>query len=216
MALPRRTIVKICGITRLEDARLALEAGADWVGFVMVPQSPRAIEPEAVSAIARQLPRSATVAVLVNPDPTEALRIAARASIGRLQVHRSDPTRWPADYALPTCFAVTVDPAGKLAGMMPDRRHLVMLDTADSRLAGGTGRSFPWSAAAELAATRPVMLAGGLDCDNVAGALSRVRPYGVDASSQLEVAPGIKDAAKVRLFIETVRAWDARQAAAHA
>jgi phosphoribosylanthranilate isomerase len=212
----RRTIVKICGITRLEDATLALDLGADWVGLVLWPGSPRALDPADAGRIAAALRPGVAVAVVVTADPEEALELARRAGAARLQVHRADPARWPNEAELPLCFSVPVGADGQIAAPVPDPRHLLMLDTADERMPGGTGRTFPWNAAAALAAARPVMLSGGLDADNVEQALERVRPWGVDASSRLESAPGIKDPLALRRFIEAVRAWDARRARAHA
>jgi phosphoribosylanthranilate isomerase len=104
---------------------------------------------------------------------------------------------------------VTAD--GALAAPLPDPRHLVLLDADDPERAGGTGRRLPWEAARVVAATRPLLLAGGLDGECVGRALESVRPFGVDASSRLESEPGVKDPDKVRAFIAAVRSWDARQ-----
>ncbi len=211
-----RTLVKVCGITRLEDARVALGAGADWLGFVVKAKGPRLVPPERVAEMLRELPGATAVAVMVSPTPEEALALAARAGAGRIQLHRVDPAAWPAAFPVPLTFSVPVTVSGALAGRLPAEPHLVMLDSADEILAGGTGRSFPWQVAASLAVTRPVMLAGGLDADNVAVAIERARPFGVDASSRLEAAPGLKDPERVRRFVAAVREADAvrRRAAA--
>jgi phosphoribosylanthranilate isomerase len=206
-----RTLVKVCGLTRADDARTAIAAGADWLGFVLLGESPRLVDSAAAAEIAAACPGATTVAVLVAPTPEQALALATRARAKRVQLHRVDPARWPADFPLPVTFAVPVGEDGRLAGALPDERHLLLLDTADPAHAGGTGRVFPWEAAARLAFSRPVLLAGGLDADNVTLAIERVRPFGVDASSRLEAAPGRKDPDKVRLFVAAVRACDARQ-----
>ncbi len=207
-----KTLVKICGLTRAEDARVAVEAGADWLGCVLLGESPRRIAAGAAAAIAAACPGTPTVAVLVGPTPEQALALAREAGAARVQLHRVDPGTWPADFALPVTFAVPVAADGRLAGALPDARHLVLLDTADPERAGGTGRVLPWEAAARLAATRAVLLAGGLDAANVAEAVARVRPFGVDASSRLESRPGVKDAEKVRRFVAAVRAAETRRA----
>jgi phosphoribosylanthranilate isomerase len=208
-----RTVIKVCGITRLEDARAALAAGADWLGLVGWEGSPRQVAGETAAEIVAALPQATTVLVMVAPRPDEALAEARRIGAGRLQLHRVDPSRWPTDFPLPVAFAVQVGADGGLAGPLPRAGDLLLLDTADATRPGGTGRTFPWEHAATLAATRDVMLAGGLGPDNVGEALERVRPYGVDAASRLESAPGIKDHALLRRFVAAVRAHDARRGA---
>lgn len=209
-----RTVVKVCGLTRLEDARAAVDAGADWLGFILRWESPRRIEPAVAAAIVAALPETVAVAVMVGPTPDEALAMAREIGARRVQLHRVDPARWPADFPLPAAFAVTVDAEGRLLEAPPAARDLLLLDTADPERAGGTGRTFPWQAAAALAASRPVMLAGGLGPDNVAEAIARVRPFGVDASSRLEASPGHKDPVLVRRFVAAAREADLRRGAA--
>jgi len=214
MAPVHRTVVKVCGITRLADASAALEAGADWLGFVFYRESPRRIEPEPAAQILAALPHATGVLVMVAPEPEEALALARRIGARRLQLHRVEPAAWPDDFPLPVAFSIPVGEDGQPETALPPRNDLLMLDTADDILPGGTGRTFPWRGAAILAARRAVMLAGGLGPDNVADALTRVRPYGVDAASRLESAPGIKDHERVRRFVAAVRAQDALRGAA--
>jgi phosphoribosylanthranilate isomerase len=209
-AAGRRTVVKVCGITRLEDARIAREAGADWIGFVMWNASPRAIEPSRAADIAATLPDLTVVAVLVSPRPDEALDLAERSGATRIQLHRVDPFRWPRDFPLPVAVAIPVAPDGSLTEPLPPEPHLAMLDRAHDSLAGGTGETFPWETARVVAATRDVLLAGGLDDANVEEAIECVRPFGVDSSSRLESSPGIKDEGRVRRFVAAVRRWDDR------
>lgn len=206
---PQRTIVKVCGLTSVEDAAAALAAGADWLGFVVRAASPRALEAARAGEIVAALGRGVAVAVMVEVGPDEALALARRAGAARVQLHRVDPTRWPEDFPLPCAFASAVDAAGHRTGPLPAERHLVLLDAAHETLAGGTGETFPWPTARALAARRPVMLAGGLDGDNVAEAIAAARPFGVDASSRLECAPGRKDHEQVRRFVAAVRTCDA-------
>jgi phosphoribosylanthranilate isomerase len=209
-----RTVIKVCGITRLEDAQAALAAGADWLGFVVWEGSPRQVASEAAADIIAALPNVTAVLVMVAPRPDEALATARRIGARRVQLHRVESATWPADFPLPSTFAVQVGEDGGITGGLPPHHHLVLLDTADRKLPGGTGRSFPWERAAALAAQRSIMLAGGLGPDNVADALERVRPYGVDAASRLESAPGIKDHDLIRRFVSAVRAHDAQRGAA--
>jgi len=201
-------VVKVCGITRAGDAQMALDAGADWIGCIVSGASPRRVSPETAATIAAAVPRAITVAVMVGTGPDEALRIARAAGAARVQLHRVDASAWPADFPLPVCFAVPVASDGALTATLPDPRHLVMLDTAHATLEGGTGHTFPWASARIVAATRPVMIAGGLDGANVGAAIATVRPFGVDASSRLESAPGIKDPERVRAYVAAARAGE--------
>ncbi len=207
---PTHTVVKVCGLTRLEDARAALEAGADWLGFVVKGASPRKIDAARAGGIAAASGATVVVAVMVTPWPDEALALARAAGASRVQLHRVDPAGWPADFPLPIAFAVPVEPDGRVGRPLPEERHLVLLDTSHPTLAGGTGERYPWHEAAALARARAVMLAGGLSGDNVTDALEQVRPFGVDASSRLESAPGLKDHAAVRRFVAAVRESDER------
>ena len=209
---PDRTRVKICGITRLEDARFALDAGADWIGFILKGESPRRIDAARAASFAAALDGAPIVAVMVSPTPEEALALARLAGATRVQLHRIDPHHWPIDFPLPVTIAIPVAPDGSLADALPPERFTPLLDTSDPERAGGSGRTFPWETARVVAATREVVLAGGLDPDNVADAVETVRPFGVDASSRLESALGLKDPERVRRFIAAVRACDERLA----
>jgi phosphoribosylanthranilate isomerase len=199
-----RTIVKVCGITRIEDARVARDAGADWIGFIVHGESPRRITPEQAAEIGAAVPELTRVAVMVGVTPEEALAIATRAGVQRVQIHRP-PITWPAEFPLPAAIVVPVGSDRGIPSPLPDPRHLLMLDSAHPHRAGGTGETFPWDAAIAVAGARAVLLAGGLGPDNVAEAIERVNPYGVDASSRLESQPGIKDAGRVRRFVSAVR-----------
>ena len=204
---PRATRVKICGLTNLADARAALDAGADWLGFVVHTPSPRHIEPERAAGIISALPGVTAVAVMVAVTPEEALEVARLMRAARVQIHRAGGG-WPVDFPLPVALAIPVDASGALLSPLPEPAHLLMLDTAHPEWAGGTGTAFPWEAARAHARQRDVLLAGGLSPDNVAAAIEEVRPFGVDASSSLETSPGVKDAARIRRFIAAVRAAD--------
>lgn len=207
--MARRTVVKVCGLMRAEDARHALDCGADWLGFVIKGESPRRCEPEVAGGIMATLGAGVGVAVMVAPTPDEALELAQRAGASRVQLHRVSPELWPTDFPLPCTFAMGVTPEGGIVGAEPASNHLLLLDTSSGRMAGGTGLTWPWAIARDLVARRPVMLAGGLSGDNVTEALRTLHPFGVDASSSLESAPGRKDPERVRRFVEAVRAFDA-------
>lgn len=203
------TIVKVCGVTNAEDARVALAAGADWLGFVLQADSPRRVDAALAGEIVAGLGGAVAVAVMAGVGPEQALALAQRAGAARVQLHRVDPDRWPVDFPLPCAFSARVGADGLRRDPLPAEPHLILLDTAHATLAGGTGESFPWTSARELAASRPVMLAGGLAADNVAAAIAAARPFGVDAASRLERAPGLKDPDRVRRFVAAVRECDA-------
>lgn len=211
MSERRATRVKVCGLTNLEDARWAHRCGADWLGFVVQGDSPRRIEPQAAAEILAAIPGAVGVFVMVAPDRERAEAVCSEFRPARLQIHRADPARWQGDFAVPLHFALGVRPDGSLSAEPPPPPSLVHLDTALPGREGGTGRTFPWPIAAAIAASRPIVLAGGLDADNVAEALAIVRPFAVDASSRLETAPGRKDPERVRRFVDAVRAFDDRQ-----
>jgi len=205
----RHTVVKVCGITRLGDARAALEAGADWLGFILWEGSPRRVDPERAAEIVAASRAPVSVAVMVRPTPDEAAALASRIGAARVQLHEVDALDWPADFPLAVTFAIPVSPQGTLERPLPRSGPLVMLDASDRRKVGGTGQRIPWESARVVAATRDVLLAGGLDAECVGEALDQVRPFGVDAASGLEREPGIKDPDKVRRFVAAVRAFDA-------
>lgn len=208
----RRTIVKVCGLTRAEDVRAAREAGADWIGFVLLGESPRRIDAAHAARLRAASSELTAVAVMVTPTPEQAIALARAAGCERVQLHRVEPATWPADFPLPVTFSIPVEADGRFGHALPDARHLVMLDGAHATRAGGTGVRVPWDVAMKLAAVRDIVLAGGLDAEAVAEAIERVRPYGVDASSRLESQPGIKDHARLRAFVRTVRETDERLA----
>jgi phosphoribosylanthranilate isomerase len=202
------TVVKVCGLTRLEDARDALAAGADWLGFIVAAGGPREIGAERMAAIVESVPGAVGVAVMARVDPATALALGRRAGARRLQLHQVDPSDWPADFPIPCAFVASVDGDGRLHGTLASPPHLIQLDTADPTRTGGTGRTFPWEHARRLVGGRPFVLAGGLGPDNVASAIRIASPFGVDAASRLEISPGIKDPARVRAFVAAVRAAD--------
>ena len=198
--------VKICGITRLEDAQQAVEHGATALGFVFWPRSPRYVAPERAAEIVRALPAGVTtVGVFVN-EPVDRVRaIAATAGVGIVQLHGDEPAAYAGAVGYPIFRSVTLADAIEASVTWPVGTRL-LLDAADRERRGGTGQQVDWSRAAAIARQQPVILAGGLTPDNVADAIADVEPYGVDVSSGVESAPGIKDAIKVARFLENARA----------
>lgn len=197
--------VKICGICSRDDLEQVSAFGPDALGFVFWERSRRHVDPEAVGAW-RTPPGIRRVGVFVDPSAEELARAARLARLDVLQVHRVDDD-WKVDRsAFPGVeFWRALDPAGfQPSEFVFDR---VLLDSYDPRTVGGTGRACDWARAREIVQSleTPVLLAGGLAPGNVAEALRRVRPWGVDVSSGVELAPGKKDMSKVEAFISACR-----------
>jgi phosphoribosylanthranilate isomerase len=208
------TRVKVCGITRVEDAMLAAELGASAVGFVFWPNSPRFIPPARASEIAAALPPAIVcVGVFVDQPLEDMQAIAAEVPLGAVQLHGSETTRIAEALMQPVIKAVPVtrefDPASVDAWPSP---VTVLLDAHDPVKRGGTGQPIDWSLAAQAAARRPVMLSGGLTPENVRHAIDVVRPYAIDLSSGVEASPGIKDPAKLRELFRNLPGHQARPA----
>ena len=197
--------VKICGITRLEDALEAARLGADALGFNFWPGSKRYVPPADARAIVRRLPPFVTaVGVFVDAPREEILRAVAASGIQVAQLHGDEPPELCASLPLPVVKALRIANAHALAALAAYEVSGFLLD-APSAGYGGSGKTFDWSLATEAAAVVPVMLAGGLTPENVAEAIRAVRPWGVDVASGVERAPGVKDLAKLRRFIETAK-----------
>ena len=207
-------ILKICGITRAADAVHAVEHGATALGFIFWPNSPRYVEPARAAQIIAALPTSVTtVGVFVN-DPVDRVQtIAMAAGVTVVQLHGDEP---PADVralAYPIFRSATLDEANEVTQTWPDA--IVLLDAADRERRGGTGQAVDWVRAAALARRSPLILAGGLTPENVAAAIDLVQPRGVDVSSGVEAAPGIKDPDKVARFLSNARSAFERRGIFH-
>jgi phosphoribosylanthranilate isomerase len=188
--------VKICGITRGEDAQAAVDLGAAAIGFVFWPGSPRFIDPFRARVIAAALPPFVTaVGVFVNQSVEEVNGVSSLVPLGAVQLHGDEPPSFAAHVRRPVVKALFQFDAAEVAAW-PSRITL-LADAHDPVRRGGTGVKADWSAAAALARSRRVILAGGLGPDNVADAIEAVRPFGIDVSSGVEVRPGIKDRAKM-------------------
>ena len=208
--------IKICGITNIGDARAAVEQGASAIGFVLWPASPRFVEPERARDIIAALPPSVqAVGVFVNQPALFVNDVAAEIGLAVVQLHGDEPPAFAESVALPVFKAVALgagQPAGQptwqlVAGDWPERVTL-LVDANDPVRRGGTGTNADWPAAATLARRRRVILAGGLTPENVADAIARVQPFGIDVSSGVERSPGVKDHQRLAALFAAVRALE--------
>jgi phosphoribosylanthranilate isomerase len=197
-------VVKICGITRAADAAAAVDCGASAIGFIFWPKSPRYIEPSRARAIARTLPAFVTpVGVFVNATADEVNAAADAAQLGAVQLHGDETPAILTALNRPVVKALGRIDAEAVDAWPPQVRLLVDADDRERR--GGTGSRADWVAAADLARRRPIVLAGGLTPANVGEAVERVHPFGIDVSSGVEDAPGVKNADKIRALFEALR-----------
>ena len=215
MPLPHRTRIKICGLTREADLDAAVEAGADAIGFVLYPRSPRAVEAGRAGALARRLPPFVTpVLLFVNASPAEIDAAVQAVPHALLQFHGDETPAQCRAAARPYLRAVRMAPGVDLL----DSSHLyedaqALLLDAHVEGYGGGGKVFDWSLVLPGVASR-LVLSGGLNPANVTDGIARVRPWAVDVSSGVEAAKGVKDAALMRRFCDAVRAADVRAAPA--
>lgn len=218
------TVVKICGLTNIEDAQVALEAGADLLGFILYPKSPRYVEPEQVRDILQTVKQdegaraAKFVGVFVNETPAYVRTTLDDTALDYAQLHSEEPPavlqrlRPCAFKALrPANAAEAEHEAARYADLGPADGPRWMIDAYDPHAYGGTGKRADWHTAAALARRYPgLLLAGGLTPENVAEAMRTVRPWGVDVASGVEAEPGRKDHERVREFVRAVRAVDAK------
>ena len=221
--------VKICGITNLADARVAVEAGADLLGFIFYPKSPRYVAPDTVAEIVREIrdwrleignrdanlpsPIPKFVGVFVNESPARISEILTLAQLDYAQLHGNETPAMLTQLAgraykalRPASAEEAVVGADQFARLGPVDGPRVMIDAYDPNLYGGTGKTADWHVAAALARRYPgILLAGSLTAENVATAMQMVQPWGVDVSSGVEAAPGRKDHAKVRAFVQAAK-----------
>jgi phosphoribosylanthranilate isomerase len=203
------TLIKICGITNLEDAVAALAMGVDALGFNFYKPSPRYITPQNAREIIEQLPDSVLkVGVFVNEEsPDHVRQIANESGITALQLHGDESPDYCHDLAdLDVIKALAVGHDFDTKVIQHYRVNAIMLDTKHNKLRGGTGLTFDWSIAQEVSKTVPKLyLAGGLSPENVANAIESVKPYAVDVCSALEDIPGKKNEERMRAFVAAVR-----------
>ena len=202
-----RTRIKICGITRVEDARIAVDLGADAIGLVFYAASPRKVSLDQAPAIIAAIPPFVTVVGLF-VDPAQELveSVLRGCSLSLLQFHGDEAPDFCRGFGLPYIKAARVRADADLVQYL-SRYHAAqgwLLDAYHDRLYGGTGEPFDWKLIPRDLA-RPVILSGGLTPDNVGAAVRQVRPWAVDVSSGVEAAKGVKDAAKIAAFISGVK-----------
>ncbi|RJG13791.1 phosphoribosylanthranilate isomerase [Pseudomonas cavernicola] len=197
---------KICGITRIEDALVAAEAGADAIGLVFYAKSPRAVSVQQARAIIAALPPFVTtVGLFVNASRCDLNEILDAVPLDLLQFHGDETPADCAGYHRPYIKALRVKPGDDIAAQAAQYSQAsgILLDTYVAGVPGGTGESFDWSLVPH-ALSKPIILAGGLCAENVRAAIQQVRPYAVDVSGGVEASKGIKDAEKIRAFIREV------------
>lgn len=203
--------IKICGITNLNDAESAINAGANALGFMFVRQSPRFVTPEIVSGMSRLLPpHIARVGLFVNAPLDEVRRVADVCELTLVQLHGEESPAYCRSVGRPVLKAFRVKDSASLRPMRSFDVSAYLLDAYVPGKSGGTGETFDWEHARAAAAQYRVVLAGGLTPDNVGSAIRQVNPYGVDVSSNVEASPGVKDPQKMRAFVHSAKeAWNA-------
>ena len=201
------TRVKICGITSVADGLTAAEAGADLIGLMFYDRSPRHITLATAAEISQALPPFVLRAgVFVNPTEEVVMRAIAECNLNLLQFHGDEPSDFCTQFGLMSLKAVRVRDAASIEQLGDFQTDAFLLDAHSKSGLGGTGEKFNWDLAIVAQKfNKPIFLAGGLTPENVAEAVRRVRPFGVDVSSGVESVPGKKDADKVRAFIQAAK-----------
>lgn len=206
-----RTRIKICGITRPEDARFAVDAGVDAIGFIFADKSRRKVDPDQARRIIRDLPPFVdAVGVFVNSEAARVRELIEYCGLTVVQLHGRESVEFCQAMPVRVVKAFSIRPettdqefapyAGVASGLLFDTWH--------EKLAGGTGQVFDWSMLANIAIPRPLILAGGLGPDNVGAAVRQVRPFAVDVNSGVEVSPGVKDHGLISHVVREVRSAD--------
>lgn len=217
MAVPRSPmppLVKICGITRLDDARFCAAAGADFLGFIQHPGSPRYIEPAAAREILAWVAGPVPVGVFVDESAEAVNARCTEVGFRMAQLHGHETPETCAAITVPVIKAIPVthDASAEQVRAMAEPYlgvvDFLLLDTSTTSLFGGTGESFNWRVARALTSEADVFLAGGISADNVAQAVATMRPYAVDLSSSVEASPGVKDLDKLAAFFNAFAAID--------
>ncbi len=202
--------IKICGITNIEDAKVAVAAGADALGFVMYRKSSRCVEPAVVRAIVAGLPPFVLpIGVFVNEEPNRVRALMDGCGLALAQLHGDETPSYCQDLGRPVMKALRLKDRGTFLALaeFQGRANVrgFLIDAFSNQAYGGTGQTVDWTLAQEAAQSTPIILAGGLTPANVAEAITLVHPYGVDVSSGVELSPGKKDHDKVKAFIATAR-----------
>lgn len=208
MDAKHHTRIKVCGITRLEDALTASRLGVDAVGFVFYPKSPRFIAPDKAATIIRQLPPFVSaVGLFVNPTEDDIAEVLQTVPLGVIQLHGDESPEFCQAQRRRVIKAIAVDSKEDLKKAGKYECPLLLDAKAPQGVYGGTGNSFDWSLMEGFEHPHPLILAGGLNSDNIEAALSHRQWFAVDVSSGVEVSPGIKDDTKLCDFVGRVNAF---------
>lgn len=201
--------IKICGITRIEDAKTAAHLGVDALGFIFVKKSPRYIEPQAAAEIIRVLPPFVSrVGVFIDETIETIVEICKIAEIDTVQLHGSESPEFCAKIPFPVIKAISVKDDTDITIIDAYVSSGILLDTWSTGMSGGTGKTFDWNIAKKACSRNErIILAGGLGPSNIEEALQSVQPYGVDINSGVEIKPGIKNPHKIRDVVRLVRNW---------
>lgn len=198
--------VKVCGNTAIDTAMVAVEAGADMLGFIMVPGTPRTMTVAQVRAITSEVPSDIDlVGVFADRPVAEVAEIAAEAGFTAVQLHGLETWEQASELNMPVIKGLRLESAVAAARVAWPPGNILLVDTHDPGLPGGTGRIFPWEWAEDLALRFRLVVSGGLAGENVGDAVRALQPWGVDASSQLESSPGVKDPHRVREYVKAAR-----------
>ena len=202
-----RTRIKICGITRVEDASAAVRLGADALGFIFVPASPRYIRPAAAAEIVKKLPPFVSkIGVFVNEAPNRVIEASRAAGVDVVQLHGDETPEYCAGFPMPVIKVFSVGADFDPSVMRRYDAAGYLLDTWDPKRRGGSGNTFDWSIAAKACGMYDtVILSGGLNPSNVREAVETVRPYAVDLNSGVEISPGVKDHDKIKAAVSAVK-----------
>ncbi len=203
------TRIKICGITRLEDARVAANLGVDALGFIFHPKSPRFISPEQARNIIMQLPPMINrVGVFVNESRETVMKIAALSGIDTVQLHGDETPEMCATIPLPVIKSFSIRPDSDISKLKDYRTQGILLDTWSPGMQGGSGVTFDWNIARKACGMfNNIILAGGLGPTNLEDALGMVDPFAVDINSGVEIMPGVKNPHKMRHVVKIVKNW---------
>jgi len=202
------TWIKICGITNLEDALKASYLGVEALGFIFAP-SRRRVEPSPAKKIIRSLPKTLLkVGVFVDEDPEEVMRIVEYCGLNALQFHGKESPLYCQTFFYPVFKAIRIKNLDSLREIENYQDVTILLDTYNPQQAGGTGNPFPWEIALRAKEKGNFILSGGLNPDNVGEAIKKVRPWGVDVCSGVEMCPGKKDSSKMAEFVRRAREED--------
>ena len=211
----REMFIKICGITRFEDAQHAAACGATALGFVFWSRSPRYVTPSSAARIVEGLPAGiTTVGLFVDATVDHIRRVMGETGISAVQLHGAEPPTYAAELGCEILRAVTVEAAEAACTAWPEPTQL-LIDAIDPERRGGTGQTVDWTKAAVIARRRPIVLAGGLTEANVEEAVAAVGPSGVDVASGVEDAPGVKNPDKVARFLARARSALERYEVSH-